>query len=81
MEKLQFILHENVERFGEDGEILPDRVSTIGFKFTFGGKQYGDYTVINKPTVTTQDIMEALEDLCPEIEMVLKELQADTNSI
>ncbi len=77
MENLQFILKENVDRFGENGEILPDKVSTLGVKFTFGGEQYGNYFVINKPSVTAQDVMETLEQLCPYIEQTLKELQKE----
>ena len=77
MENLQFILHENAERFDENGEILPDKVSTLGFKFRFGGTWYGDYFVINKPFVTAQDVMEILEQLCPIIEQTLKELPTD----
>lgn len=81
MENLQFILNENVDRFGPNGEILPDKVSTLGAKFTFEGQQYGNYFVINKPTVTAQDVMETLEQLCPYIEKTLKELQANTKGI
>jgi hypothetical protein len=71
MEKLQFILHENVDRFDDEGNILPDKVSTLGYKFTFQGQLYGDYFVINKPSVTAQDVMETLELLCPFIEKTL----------
>ena len=81
MENLQFILHENVERFDEDGNILPDKVSTLGFKFSFKEMWYGDYFVINKPTVTAQDVMETLEQLCPYIEQAWKESQTGTKSI
>lgn len=81
MEKLQFILKENVERFDDEGNILPDKVSTLGYKFDFQGEWYGDYFVINKPSVTAQDVMEILEQLCPIIEQTLKKLQADTKSI
>ena len=77
MKNLQFILKENVERFDEEVNILPDKVSTLGVKFTFEGKQYGNYFVINKPTVAAQDVMETLEQLCPYIEKTLKELQGD----
>ena len=70
MEKLQFILHENVESLGGK--------STLGYKFGFGDKWYGNYVVIDKPTVTTQDIMDTLNGFCPEIEQTLKELQANT---
>lgn len=79
MENLEFILKEKVERFDEEGNI--HKVSTLGYKFTFRGKQYGNYFVINKPSVTAQDVMEILEQLCPSIEQTLKELQADTKSI
>jgi hypothetical protein len=81
MEKLRFILKENVERFDEDGKILPDKVSTLGYKFEFNGEWHGSYFVINKPSVTAQDVMEILEQLCPSIEQTLKALQADTKSI
>ena len=81
MQDLTFVLKENVDRFGENGEILPDKVSTLGFKFTFGGERYGNYFVINKPSVTAQDVMETLEQLCPYIEQTLKELQTDTKRI
>jgi hypothetical protein len=81
MEKLQFILKENVERFDEEGNILPDKVSTLGYKFEFRGQWYGDYFVINKSSVTAQDVMEILEQLCPIIEQTLKKLQSDTKSI
>jgi hypothetical protein len=74
MENLQFILVENVDRFDEEGNILPDKVSTIGCKFTFKGQQYGNYVSIKKPTVTAQDVMCVLEQLCPYIEQTLKEL-------
>ena len=77
MENLQFILHENVDRFGENGEILPDKVSTLGYKFVFRGQLYGDYFVINKPSVTVQDVMETLEQICPSIEQTLKKLDAN----
>ena len=77
MKNLQFILHENVERFGENGEILPDKVSTLGFKLDFEGKWYGDYFVINKPSVTVQDVMETLEQLSPIIVNVLKKIEGD----
>ena len=77
MENFQFILHENVERFGNNGEILPDKVSTLGYKFTFEGQQYGDYFVINKPSVTAQDVMEILEPLFHSIGNVLKGLKGD----
>ena len=73
MEDLHFILHENVERFDNNGEILPDKVSTIGFKFRFAGQWYGDYFVINKPSVTVQDVMETMKQLCPIILKALKE--------
>lgn len=81
MEKLQFILKENVERFDDKGNILSDKVSTLGYKFTFQGNQYGDYFIINKPSVTAQDVMEILEQLCPKIEQTLKKLQTDNKSI
>ena len=77
MENLQFILHENVERFSENGEILPDKVSTLGYKFTFRGNLYGDYFVINKPSVTAQDVMECLKDLCHSLEQTLKKLEQE----
>lgn len=77
MEKLQFILKENVERWGENGEILPGKVSTLGYKFTFNGQLYGNYFVINKPSVTAEDVMKTLEQLCPTIEQTLKELQKE----
>lgn len=81
MGKLQFILKEkNVERF-DNGNILPDKASTLGYKFDFQGKWYGDYIVINKPTVTAKDVMEALEQLCPSIEKTLKEIQTGIKSI
>lgn len=73
---LKFILKENVIRFDEKGNILPGRVSTFGYKFTFGSELYGSYMVICKPTVTAQDIMDCLEALCPEIEQLLNELTA-----
>ena len=73
MKNLQFILHENVESFGENGEMLPDKVSTLGVKFDFGGEWYGDYIVISKPSVTVQDVMEALEQLSPRILKAMKE--------
>ena len=81
MENLEFILHTNVEELGADGEIRPDKVSTFGYKFAFGGKWYGNYLVINNPSATAQDIMEALKTLCPEIEQRLKDLQSETKSI
>lgn len=81
MEKLQFILKENVERIDDEGNILPDKVSTFGYKFTFQGEQYGDYFVINKPSVTAQDVMEILEQLCLLIEQTLKKIQTDNKSI
>lgn len=81
MEKLQFILKENVERFDEEGNILPDKVSTLGYKFEFRGQWYGDYFVINKSSVTAQDVMETLEQLCPIIEQTVKGLQSETKSI
>ena len=81
MENLKFILKENVVMFDEEGNILPDKVSTLGFKFTFGGEQYGSYFIINKPSVTAQDVMEALEGISIDIEQLLKKLQADTKSI
>ena len=81
MKNLQIILHENVERFGENGEILPDKVSTLGYKFDFEGEWYGEYFVINKPSVTVQDVMETLKQLCPIIEQTLEKLQSDTKSI
>lgn len=74
MEKLQFILKENVERFDDKENILPDKVSTLGYKFEFRGEWYGDYFVINKPTVTAQDVMEALEQLCTTIAQTVKKL-------
>jgi hypothetical protein len=79
MENLEFILKENVERFDDEGKI--HKVSTLGYKFNFRGQWYGDYFVINKPTVTAQDVMEILEQLCPKIEQTLKDLQAETKSI
>ena len=77
MENLEFILNENVDSLVIEG----GKVSTVGCKFTFQGKQYGHYMVIKKPTVTAQDVMEMLEHLCPYIEQTLKELQADTKSM
>ena len=74
MENLEFILKENVETDGE-------KVSTFGYKFAFGGKWYGNYVVVNNPSATAQDIMNALETLCPEIEQRLKELQAEIEGI
>ena len=74
MEKLQFILKENVERFDDKENILPDKVSTLGYKFEFRGEWYGDYFVINKPTVTARDVMEALKQLCTTIEQTVKKL-------
>ena len=74
MEKLQFILRENVENDGE-------KVSTFGYKFAFEGKWYGNYLVINNPSATARDVMEALETLCPEIEQRLKELHRHIKSI
>lgn len=77
MEKLQFILKENVPLlFDEKGR----RVTTLGFKFEFEGKQYGSYMVINKPTVTAEEVMQTLKDLCPSIEDALK-LAQETKSI
>ncbi len=81
MKKVQFILKENTERFDEEGNILPDKVSTLGYKFEFRGKWYGDYLVINKPTMTAQDIIDAINELCPKLEQTLKEIQTDTKSI
>ena len=81
MENLKFILNENVDRFDDEGNILPNKVSTLGCKFTFQGQQYGNYFVINKPSVTAQDVMEILEQFCPYIEQTLKELQTDSKSI
>lgn len=77
LKDLKFILKENMIRFDEEGNILPGRVSTFGYKFTFGSELYGSYMVIRKPTVTPQDIMESLESLCPEIEQLLNELTTD----
>ena len=76
MEKLQFILKENVEQLPNT-----ERVSTLGYKFEFNGEQYGNYIVIKKPFVTAQDVMEILEHLSLSIEQTLKKLQADTKSI
>lgn len=76
MEKLQFILKENVEQL-----FTTDRVSTFGYKFELNGEWHGDYVVIKNPSVTAQDVMEALELLCPEIEKRVNELQAGTKSI
>ena len=72
MKNLEFILHENLDRFDEDGNILPEKVSTLGYKFEFEGTQFGSYFVINKPSVTVQDIMDVLKLLCSEIEGDLK---------
>ena len=74
MKNLQFILKENVETDGE-------KVSTFGYKFELNGEWHGDYVVIKNPSVTAQDVMEALEMLCPEIEKRVNELQAGTKSI
>lgn len=76
LKDLKFILNENVMQFDEEGNILPGRVSNVGYKFTFGSELYGSYMVICKPTVTAQDIMDCLEALCPEIEQLLNELTA-----
>ena len=77
MEKLQFILKENIPFVFDEKE---GRVTTLGFKFEFEGKQYGNYMVINKPTVTTEEVMQTLKDLCPLIEDALK-LAQETKSI
>jgi hypothetical protein len=76
MKNLQFILKENVEQL-----FTTDRVSTFGYKFELNGEWHGDYVIIKNPSVTAQDVMEALELLCPKIEQTLKKLQADTKSI
>lgn len=70
MKNLQFILKENVEQL-----FTTDRVSTFGYKFELNGEWHGDYVVIKNPSVTAQDVMEALEMLCPYIEQTLKDLQ------
>ena len=70
-----------MERFDDKGNILPDKVSTLGYKFTFQGKLYGDYFIINKPSVTAQDVMDILEPLCSELEHTLKKIQTDNKSI
>ena len=66
MENLQFILKEN----GEIGEAFCNK-STLGFTFEANGHLVGNYVVIDKPSVTVQDVMEALKELCPMIEQCL----------
>ena len=72
MKKLKFILHENVDRLDENGKLLPNKVTTLGFKFEANGVWYGDYMILNKPTATVQDIMSLLEGLCPLVEQALE---------
>lgn len=78
LKDLKFILKENMVQIDEEGNILPGRVSNVGYKFTFGSELYGSYMVIRKPTMTLQDIMDCLEVLCPEIEQLLGELTDST---
>lgn len=76
MKNLEFILKENVEQL-----FTTDRVSTFGYKFELNGEWHGDYVVIKNPSVTAQDVMEALELLCPEIEKRVNELQGEIEGI
>ena len=67
MENLQFILHENVDNFG----LSETPKTTLGYKFEKDGKQYGDYIVIDSPSVTVSDVMDGLGVLCRSIEKTL----------
>ena len=67
MKNLEFILHENVDNLVLSG--TPK--STLGYKFEKDGKQYGDYIVIDSPSVTTSDVMDGLGELCRSIEKTL----------
>lgn len=75
MENLKFILRENVDRWGPGGELLPDKVSTLGFKFNENGEEYGSYFVICKPTVKASDIIEVLPDVFNEAIRLCNEIR------
>jgi hypothetical protein len=75
MKNLQFILKENAAQL-----FSTERVSTFGYKFELNGEWHGEYVIIKNPYATVQDVMEALELLCPCIEQTWKEFQADTKS-
>lgn len=79
MEKIKFILRENVDRWSPEGKLLPGKVSTLGFKITVSEEIDGSYFVINKPTVTAKDIVNVLNDVVNEMFELHEKLHDQTH--
>lgn len=58
MKNLQFIFHEN------NSFVYEEPVTTVGYKFELNGEQYGEYIVINKPSVSAEEALKAVNELC-----------------
>lgn len=71
MRNLHFILHEN-----SDSVKLTDQpITTLGFKFEKNGTQYGDYITINKPSISAEEVVKGVNELCLSFEKMMTEFE------
>ena len=79
MKNLQFIFHEH---FHEHTPFMNEEpVTTVGYKFELNGEQYGEYIVIDKPSVSAEEALEAVNELCIMIVNQMKVLNMSEHEV
>lgn len=63
---LKLIVRENEPRYfldEESDEVVEMIVSTVAVKLQYGGEQYGEYVICNKPTLKASDVVDVANEL------------------
>lgn len=63
---IKIIVRENEKRLYDENEgatVVVKEVSTVGVKLQYNGELYGDYIVINKPTLEVCEVVEAVNEV------------------
>ena len=66
IQDLKLIVRENEMRYvldEESDEVVGGMVSSVAVKLQYGGEQYGEYVICNKPTLTASDVVDVANEL------------------
>lgn len=58
-ESVEIIVKEHSDKYTPNGEFIPDCCATVGWKCLYDGQFYGSFIIIEKPTLTGAEVVEA----------------------